>query len=238
MFSKLAFGFALLVVVVIIVVVASSSSSSSSSLLVAAVSYDPLIAWPALWYSKVSACTDADSMKSWTCGPSCAFNPRFQVQGVHVNSTMGDLAFTGWDAEMMKAIVLSFQGTKDEAEALVDLDFTQIQYPFGPAGALVHQGFFREWNSYGAAIMSDLQNLLQKHPDAKFILPTGHSLGAAVALLGGLDAIRMLRMNASLPQIPVLIYTFGAAESAMVSSPTTFLRRFYLQAAALTRCIV
>ncbi len=123
----------------------------------------------------------------------------------------------------MKAIVLSFQGTKDEAEALVDLDFTQIQYPFGPVGARVHQGFFREWNSYGAAIMSDLLTLLQKHPDAKFILPTGHSLGAAVALLGGLDAIRMLRMNASRPQIPGLIYTFGQSEQ-----PKT--REFYFYA--------
>jgi hypothetical protein len=41
------------------------------------------------------------------------------------------------------------------------------------------------------------------------VLSTGHSLGGAVALLGGLEAIRMLQRNVTLPQIPVLIYTFG-----------------------------
>jgi hypothetical protein len=93
MFSKLAFGFAFLVVAVIIFVVASSSSSSSS-LLVAAVSYDPEIAWPALWYSKVLGLHGRGQHEVLDLRPQLRPSTRaFKCQGVHVNSTMGEIIY-------------------------------------------------------------------------------------------------------------------------------------------------
>lgn len=200
MLSKLAFGFAFFAIAVIFI---SSNFAAAFSL----TEYDNELAWQALWYAKAASCTDASIVKDWTC-PGCQFHPRFQLLNVHTNSTVGDLAFTGYDPEL-KAIVASYQGTEDIAEALIDADFTQIQYPHGPAGALIHAGFWETWQSYGSAIIWDMFSLLQLHPDAKMIISTGHSLGGAASLLGSLETVRLLRMNSSLPQIPVLSYTYG-----------------------------
>src|SRR3989338_7285958 len=60
--------------------------------------YDNELAWQSLWYAKAASCTDASIVKSWTC-PGCEFHPRFQLLNVNTNSTVGDLAFTGYDPD-------------------------------------------------------------------------------------------------------------------------------------------
>merc|ERR1712000_436762 len=133
MLSKLSISF-----IGILLFVIAITSSSSFSLAAVSTSYDPQLAWTALWYAKVSSCTDASAVSSWTCGPSCAHYPNFQLEGVYTNKSMDDLAFTGYDPDR-NIIVASFQGSEDATEWITDADFKQVPaqqiFPSAPADA-------------------------------------------------------------------------------------------------------
>lgn len=198
MLSKLAVSF----VAVICFFLAAAAAALSS-----AASYDPNLAWRALWYAKVSSCTNAAAVASWSCGQSCQYFPNFQLEGVFTNSTYDDLAFVGYDPEK-NWIVLSLQGSEDIAEWITDADFKQAAaqtlFASAPSDAKIHDGFLHEWRSYSSQVLNAIDSVLAKNPNPAMILVTGHSLGGAVALLGGLKIIE--RFNTT---IPVSIYTYG-----------------------------
>jgi hypothetical protein len=98
-------------------------------------------------------------------------------------------AFVSWlmHVPAMKALVISFRGTVNQANMESDLDFVKVPCSLGgsPCGS-VHQGFLKLWLSHRDAMVRSISKFAAQH-NTPLILLTGHSLGAAVAQLAALD---------------------------------------------------
>ena len=66
----------------------------------------------------------------------------------------------------------------------------------------VHQGFLTAFDSVADTVISTVASELKAHPTYTLI-STGHSLGAALASLGGIS------LASNFPGQPLLVYTFG-----------------------------
>jgi hypothetical protein len=100
--------------------------------------------------------------------------------------------------------LIGFRGSEETGTAdwITDLKFILSDYPFVPAGAgpvKVHHGFIQAFSSVRDAILQMARD--SKQPK---VLTTGHSLGAALAILAALD----IRQN--IPDKQVSCYTFGS----------------------------
>ena len=69
-------------------------------------------------------------------------------------------------------------------------------------GVQVHQGFITAFNSVADTVISTVSSQLKAHPSYTLI-SVGHSLGAALASLGGVS------LASNFPGQPLLVYTFG-----------------------------
>lgn len=93
-------------------------------------------------------------------------------------------------------IILAFRGTYSIANAVVDLSTVPqeyVPYPAGSGGSTpkcnnctVHMGFYESWRVTSKTTNSELEALVTSYPDYQLHL-VGHSLGGAVAALGGLE---------------------------------------------------
>lgn len=93
-------------------------------------------------------------------------------------------------------IILAFRGTYSIANAVVDLSTIPQEYvPYPPVSGdsahkcnncTVHMGFYESWRVTSKTINPELEALVTTYPDYQLHL-VGHSLGGAVAALGGLE---------------------------------------------------
>jgi len=68
------------------------------------------------------------------------------------------------------------------------LSFFLIDYP-GVQGASVHAGFYAAYQEVSSSVIAAVKAIKQTHPNLPIIV-TGHSLGAALAAIGGLDLVQ------------------------------------------------
>lgn len=96
-------------------------------------------------------------------------------------------------------MLISIRGTANGADALRDMDATQV--PFGEWPGKVHNGF------YGAAKVAYefVVRYLEKFYNGQKLVITGHSLGGAIALI----VSEMLRRNKRYAA-DIVLYTYGA----------------------------
>ncbi len=105
---------------------------------------------------------------------------------VMVNAMLADSNIFGlvaWNATTQTAIV-SFRGTVDVHDWIDDLDAVPVDYVPVAGIGLVHMGFQLVYEHVRGNVGGLLQNQCK---GVKKILITGHSLGAAVAILSGFD---------------------------------------------------
>lgn len=69
-------------------------------------------------------------------------------------------------------------------------------------GVQVHFGFLTAYNSVATTVISAVQTQLASYPSYT-IISLGHSLGAALASLGGISIAE------NFPDTPLRVYTFG-----------------------------
>ena len=72
----------------------------------------------------------------------------------------------------------------------------------GISGVKVHYGFLTAYNSVASNIISTVSSELAAHPGYSLV-STGHSLGGALASLGGVS------LAGNFPGVPLKVFTFG-----------------------------
>lgn len=183
---------------------AASVTPSTRTALVSQGFYDAALEFSHL--SNIAYCVNAPitPLKSdFTCGQSCVHFPDIEL----VKQFGGDFfstSITGYLAldHVKKEKYVVFRGTFSIADAITDIQFQQSSFMVNiPAlnsftandtskGAVpacahcqIHDGFSKAFTETWHNIGDDLQAHLDSYPDYQLYV-TGHSLGAAMALLG------------------------------------------------------
>ncbi|KAH9044012.1 Alpha/Beta hydrolase protein [Lactarius hengduanensis] len=119
----------------------------------------------------------------------CAGNPTFQPSASGGDGSAVQFWYVGWDPTL-SSVVVAHQGTNPTSilADLTDVDFflTNLDstlFPGLPSSIQVHSGFAAEHAKTARTILAHVQELLAQHGGASSIAVTGHSLGAALALL-------------------------------------------------------
>jgi triacylglycerol lipase len=119
-----------------------------------------------------------------------------------------------WNAASSTAIV-AFRGSKTLWDWIADIDAIPFAYLPDPSAGLAHMGFQLLYEhvrgSVGAILKSDAC------PGVKQVIVTGHSLGGALSVLGGLD----LATNV-LPGVSIDLYTFAGPRTGDPKFAGTF----------------
>jgi len=138
-------------------------------------------------FSRVAYCPN-DQVKDWKCGPACDSLPGVEVLTVGGDNQATPDFFVAFDPTS-KSIVVSHQGTdpKSLLSDINDIKFKQVamdaaQFKTIPSGVKVHDGFLYAWNRSSDVVLSTVTAGL-KDKNVNSVQITGHSQGAAIALL-------------------------------------------------------
>jgi predicted lipase len=166
--------------------------------------FDPAIAMNGWFYSKTAFC-DLTSIQSWTC-TTCANNSGVVDVTTFFDFDTGAQGYTGYNTDT-NTIVVAYRGSADIQNWIMNLDFFQIEYPNSncSGGCMVHRGFLYVYQAIQSGVMASLKNLTASYGNMEpTILVTGHSLGAAVAILSAADVALAYKSD-----FDVLVYTYG-----------------------------
>jgi len=138
-----------------------------------------------------------DSVTSdWNCY-WCKSVPSFNFTSTFGQSNSGIFGFVGY---MNDAVYVAFRGTDNVAGWIADAKFQQT--PYFNTGAKVHKGFFDLYNSVSDDVRSLVMDAINQCGSCNNVIVAGHSLGAALSVLGALD----LQSNTS---FQITLYNFG-----------------------------
>lgn len=79
--------------------------------------------------------------------------------------------------------MLSFRGSRTLSTWIANLDF-DLSSSILCSGCEVHTGFWKSWETVSAKLKSEIDSAINDYPGYTLVL-TGHSFGAALAVLGG-----------------------------------------------------
>ncbi|CUE81955.1 lipase, putative [Bodo saltans] len=190
---------------VVAVAAATSGAVSSSS------SYNPTVALSGWLYGKAVNC-NRTSIENWSCETCQNISGMKDVRVFH-NETTGGQAYVGFN-EVSNTLVVTFRGSVDIQNWINNLDFFFIDYPNsdcttfnGGSSCQVHRGFLNVYESIKFEGLLSYVNSLWTSVKSKSpsVLVTGHSLGGALAILGGVDVTLLLRDQTS----DIHVYTYG-----------------------------
>ncbi|KAI1796789.1 alpha/beta-hydrolase [Ganoderma leucocontextum] len=142
---------------------------------------------PYTWYASTSYCEPANTL-AWNCGPNCQANPSFKPIASGGDGIVTQFWFVGYDPTLNEVIV-SHQGTDvakivpaltDALTTLVPLDLSLFPGLTLPIAA--HAGFLGVHSRSASDVLEAVQQGMDKYSVNK-VTVTGHSLGAAIALL-------------------------------------------------------
>lgn len=157
-------------------------------------------------YSAVDATTYANLVryvkfagKAYTSF-SCTGYTRVATINISSTDTQGYIARD----DSRKQLVVVFRGSVSQRNYQTDYNGTQIAYTTGGCtpSCKVHGGFAEAWNSAASLVISTLTSQLASYPGYT-IYVTGHSLGGALAALGG-PGIKAAGFS------NVTVYSYGA----------------------------
>lgn len=106
----------------------------------------------------------------------------------------------GFLAESPDTIILTFRGSDSTLNLDSDLDLFQIPFPYVENAGATHRGITRIYQS----MRDSLIEVVRKFPLDKKVYLTGHSLGADLAILAGLD------FAVNTPIQNLFVYTYAA----------------------------
>ncbi|KAL7277102.1 hypothetical protein ACG7TL_008947 [Trametes sanguinea] len=162
---------------------------------------------PYTHYASAGYCQPAATV-AWNCGANCQANPSFVPVASGGDGDETQFWFVGYDPTLGEVIV-SHQGT-DTSEILPlleDADIIQESldsglFPGVSSSIKAHSGFAGSQKRSASGVLSAVNTAISKFGASKVTL-TGHSLGAAIALL---DAVYL---HLHLPQTTVKFIGYG-----------------------------
>ncbi|KAI8996479.1 Alpha/Beta hydrolase protein [Trametes punicea] len=145
---------------------------------------------PYTWYASAGYCS-ASATATWTCGANCAANPDFKPVAAGGDGDSVQYWFVGYDPSL-NTVIVSHQGTntKDIMPFLTDgdIELTNLDpslFPGLSSSIEVHEGFADAQANTATSVLQAVQETIDTYGTDNVVV-TGHSLGAAIALL---DAI-------------------------------------------------
>ena len=92
----------------------------------------------------------------------------------------------GWVAydSVQNQIITSWRGSADLRNWLEDFTFDTVEFPYCKS-CRIHAGFYEMYKTNEKEINAAFESLIKKYPTAK-ILTTGHSMGAALAVVSAI----------------------------------------------------
>ena len=93
-------------------------------------------------------------------------------------------AFRPNDDNTTVKVIVSFRGTENLENWIENLDIAKTDHAMSCKGCKAHSGFVNMWTAFSNNVIRELRRLRSLYPGAKLFI-TGHSLGAAVALIAG-----------------------------------------------------
>lgn len=144
--------------------------------------YDWTYGTLALWHSENTYCDPVSYLTRENKGILAGFVPTFKI-----NDTSYDtLGYVGYTIDQ-NAIYVSFRGSETIDNWLTDINTITIAYPpCNQRNCEVHKGFYTAEQRIIKDVLTQVKLLKDKFP-SYFVICTGHSLGAALALLTAVD---------------------------------------------------
>jgi hypothetical protein len=186
------------------------ATTSVGSFHLDATTYDSNVAMNGWYLSKSTFCNRSE-IAEWTC-PVCALIPGMVDVVVAHNETTGGQGFVGY-LPSSNVVVVAFRGSDDTQNWIFDFDTFFTDYPNadctvfnGGAQCKVHQGFHDVYGTVKDVVLAQTATLMVKYGSSSpGILVTGHSLGAAVAILAAADITLAYKNVTS----KIAVYTYG-----------------------------
>jgi len=148
--------------------------------------YDQDAAALLVGYAQVSYC---QNVENWECGAVCRGLPALSNITVVEDPGTNGRAYIGYEPNS-DIIIISFRGTVATSfrNWLSDLtSFKPVESPYCPAaGCKIGKGFSNAYKALREAVIDALRSLKKACPKAK-VHVTGHSLGAAIAMVCASD---------------------------------------------------
>ncbi|QOR65990.1 lipase family protein [Cytobacillus suaedae] len=107
----------------------------------------------------------------------------FKVVDTFKADVFGSKEWFGFIIESKDSIIVAFRGTDSDPDWIADADIIQHHFPYDTNKTLVHGGFLSIYESCRNQLLLKLHSL----SDQKKLFITGHSLGAALAVLHAMD---------------------------------------------------
>jgi len=158
--------------------------------------YDSAQAEKSLWLSAAAYCGKSAYASHVFKGPTSGFVVSSTIYDAGTD-TQGYIGVLPSD----KSIYVVFRGSQDIRNWVTNLNAFKTPYTSYPeCGCQVHQGFYGAEQKVIASIISEVKTLRTKYSGYS-VKVTGHSLGAALAQLTGMDILKA--------GIPCSVYNFG-----------------------------
>ena len=181
--------------------------ASMPSITAAAPQFSQELAYWTYAIASASYCNDS-SLQQWSCVPCRRSNSSVSEVSIFHNHSTDGRAILGLFRQPSgdERIVFSVRGTESLENWIEDLKAFKTDRSLDPQscpGCKVHSGFVDVWDSLTPQFLPALAKLRARYPSAP-ITVTGHSLGAAVAILAAYVLEQMLKVRVD------ALFTYGS----------------------------
>ncbi|KAJ3127728.1 hypothetical protein HK100_009570 [Physocladia obscura] len=155
-----------------------------------------------LYFAQSAYCASAN-INAWDCS-SCVIANTEDIYA-YPSTDGNEQGYIAVNTNL-NAIIVSFRGSSNIENWINNLEFlpTSVPIPGVSSSVEVHNGFWTVWSTLQATTFAQLRTYRAAHPTYGVVF-TGHSLGAAVAILAAVDAV----VSGIVPAASTSVIDFG-----------------------------